>query len=108
MSLFPLKPTHKPVLAYYAALAQFHQHGHTTEGNTRPAFADLLDGCPMIPEGRSPQGIVGSGTSSRRPDAGCPHLALRLNRTKEHSQNPNRRLHTSHCPPKTNSCYLGR
>jgi len=52
MSLFPLKPTHKPVLAYYAALAQFHQHGHKTEGNTRSAFADM--GCPMIPEGRSP------------------------------------------------------
>jgi hypothetical protein len=45
MSLFPLKPTHKPVLAYYAALAQFHQHGNTTEGNTRSAFADLLKKC---------------------------------------------------------------
>jgi predicted helicase len=45
MSLFPLKPTHKPVLAYYAALAQFQQHGHTTEGNTRSAFADLLKKC---------------------------------------------------------------
>ncbi len=45
MSLFPLKPTHKPVLAYYAALAQFRQHGHTTEGNTRSAFADLLKKC---------------------------------------------------------------
>ena len=45
MSLFPLKPTHKPVRDYYAALAQFHQHGHTTEGNTRSAFADLLKRC---------------------------------------------------------------
>jgi predicted helicase len=45
MSLFPLKPTHKPVIAYYAALAQFHQHGHKTEGNTRSAFADLLKKC---------------------------------------------------------------
>src|SRR5260370_1916021 len=42
MSLFPLKPPHKPVLASYAALAQFHQDGHTTEGNTRPAFAAPL------------------------------------------------------------------
>ena len=42
MSLFPLKPTHKPIKAYYEALAQFHKHGHTTEGNTRSAFADLL------------------------------------------------------------------
>ena len=41
MSLFPLKPTHKPVIAYYAALAQFHQHGHKTEGNTRSAFASM-------------------------------------------------------------------
>ena len=45
MSLFPLKPTHSPVKAYYAALAQFHLHGHTTEGNTRSAFADLLKRC---------------------------------------------------------------
>jgi hypothetical protein len=41
----PLKPTHKPVLAYYAALAHFHQDGHKTEGNTRSAFADLLKKC---------------------------------------------------------------
>ncbi len=33
MSLFPLKPTHAPVKNYYAALAQFHLHGHDTEGN---------------------------------------------------------------------------
>ena len=45
MSLFPLKSTHKPVLNYYAALAQFHQHGHKTEGNTRSAFSDLLKKC---------------------------------------------------------------
>ncbi len=45
MSLFQLKPTHSPVKAYYAALAQFHLHGHTTEGNTRSAFADLLKRC---------------------------------------------------------------
>ena len=37
MSLFPLKPTHAPVKNYYAALAQFQKHGHTTEGNTRSA-----------------------------------------------------------------------
>jgi predicted helicase len=45
MSLFPLKPTHAPVKAYYAVLAQFHLHGHDTEGNTRSAFADLLKRC---------------------------------------------------------------
>ncbi len=45
MSLFPLKPAHAPVKKYYAALAQFQKHGHTTEGNTRSAFADLLKRC---------------------------------------------------------------
>jgi hypothetical protein len=45
MSLFPLKPTSTYVKAYYAALAQFHEHGHTTEGNTRSAFSDLLKRC---------------------------------------------------------------
>jgi hypothetical protein len=44
-SLFPLKPTHAPVKAYYAALKKFHEHGHTTEGNTRTAFAGLLKKC---------------------------------------------------------------
>jgi hypothetical protein len=42
MSLFELKPTHAPVKKYYEALAQFQKLGHTTEGNTRSAFADLL------------------------------------------------------------------
>jgi hypothetical protein len=45
MSAFQLKPTHKPVKDYYAALALFHKHGHKTEGNTRSAFADLLKRC---------------------------------------------------------------
>jgi predicted helicase len=45
MSLFPLKPTHAPVKKYYEALAQFHKLGHTTEGNIRSAFADLLKRC---------------------------------------------------------------
>ena len=42
MSLFPLKPNSTYVKKYYAALTQFEEHGHTTEGNTRSAFADLL------------------------------------------------------------------
>ena len=45
MTLFPLKPAHAPVKAYYAALQRFLDHGHTTEGNTRSAFADLLKRC---------------------------------------------------------------
>jgi hypothetical protein len=32
MSLFHLKPTHAPVKAYYAALAQFQLRGYDTEG----------------------------------------------------------------------------
>jgi len=44
-SLFTLKLTHAPVKNYYAALAQFHQHSHDTEGNTRSAFADILKKC---------------------------------------------------------------
>jgi hypothetical protein len=38
------------VKAYYAALAQFHRHGHKTEGNTRSAFADLLKKCASLVE----------------------------------------------------------
>jgi hypothetical protein len=49
MSNFPLKPTHAPVKAYYAALAQFHIHGHKTEGNTRSAFAAPLKKCCSHP-----------------------------------------------------------
>jgi hypothetical protein len=41
----PAEATHAPVKNYYAALAQFHLHGHDTEGNTRSAFADLLKKC---------------------------------------------------------------
>ena len=45
MSLFPLKPASAHVKRYYQALARFHKEGHTTEGNTRSAFADLLKHC---------------------------------------------------------------
>jgi type I restriction-modification system DNA methylase subunit len=45
MSLFSLKSTHAPIKAYFAALTQFQQHGHISEGNTRSAFADLLKKC---------------------------------------------------------------
>lgn len=34
MSLFPLKPG-----------STYAKHGHTTEGNTRSAFADLMKRC---------------------------------------------------------------
>jgi predicted helicase len=45
MIAFPLKPASAYVKAYYAALAQFEKHGHTTEGNTRSAFDALLRKC---------------------------------------------------------------
>ena len=45
MNLFPLKATSTYLKAYYAALVQFHQGGHTTEGNRRSAFADVLKRC---------------------------------------------------------------
>ena len=56
MSNFTLKPAHAPVKAYYAALAQFHLHGHKTEGNTRSAFADLLKVCCSPVEEHQPKG----------------------------------------------------
>ena len=45
MSLFPLKPTSAHIKKYYEALAQFHKLGHTTEGNIRFAFEELLRRC---------------------------------------------------------------
>jgi predicted helicase len=45
MNLFPLKASHRSVKAYYEALATFTKHGHSTEGNTRSAFSDLLKKC---------------------------------------------------------------
>jgi hypothetical protein len=53
MSHFPLKSTHAPVKNYYAALAQFHQDSHVTEGNTRSAFADILKNVPRPTAGIS-------------------------------------------------------
>jgi hypothetical protein len=45
MSLFPIKPPHKPVKDYHAAPAKFQKFGHATEGKTRSAFADILNRC---------------------------------------------------------------
>ena len=45
MSIFPLKQTSAHVKKYYDALAVSHKHGHTTEGNTRFAFEELLRRC---------------------------------------------------------------
>lgn len=45
MEVFGLKPTHKPVVAYYEALAKFDQLGVKHEGAVASAFEDLLDHC---------------------------------------------------------------
>ncbi len=45
MTSLNLKPTHKPVKAYYAELSQFERLGATHEGAVRSAFQSLLQGC---------------------------------------------------------------
>ena len=45
MTNLNLKPTHKPVEDYYAALAQFEQLEVRHEGAVRSAFQSLLQGC---------------------------------------------------------------
>ena len=45
MSTLNLKPTHKPVKSYYAALDQFAQLGITHETAVRAAFQSLLEHC---------------------------------------------------------------
>jgi predicted helicase len=56
MATLNLKPTHKPVAAYYDALAQFGRLGVKHEGAVRSAFQNLLEHCArqagrtLIPE----------------------------------------------------------
>jgi len=45
MPTLNLKPTHKPIKSYYAALAQFANLGVTHETAVRAAFQDLLQHC---------------------------------------------------------------
>jgi predicted helicase len=45
MTSLSLKPTHKPVKAYYDALAQFEKLGVKHEGAVRSAFQTLLEHC---------------------------------------------------------------
>lgn len=40
--MLELKPSHKPVLNYFAELAEFEKHGHSNEMTVRNAFQDLL------------------------------------------------------------------
>ncbi len=56
MASLNLKPTHKPVTAYYDAIAQFEKLGVKHEGAVRSAFQNLLEHCArqagrtLIPE----------------------------------------------------------
>jgi hypothetical protein len=45
MNVLTLKPTHKPVIAYYEALARFKKLGVKHEGAVSSAFEDLLEHC---------------------------------------------------------------
>ena len=45
MSTLNLKPTHKPVKDYYAALERFAQLGVRHESAVRAAFQTLLESC---------------------------------------------------------------
>ena len=45
MPTLNLKPTHKPVKAYYESLGQFDQLGVTHETAVRSAFQSLLESC---------------------------------------------------------------
>lgn len=45
MATLTLKPTHKPVQAFYASLAKFEKLGVKHEGAVRSAFQELLDHC---------------------------------------------------------------
>jgi len=45
MQRLELKPRHKPVQNYYAALRQFDDLGVTHETAVHPAFQGLLDYC---------------------------------------------------------------
>ena len=45
MTTLNLKPTHKAITAYYAALDRYQQHGITHETAVRAAFQALLEAC---------------------------------------------------------------
>ncbi len=45
MPTLNLKPTHKPVKAYYESLGQFDRLGVTHETAVRSAFQSLLESC---------------------------------------------------------------
>jgi hypothetical protein len=42
MQQLEIKPSHKPIKQYYAALAEFEKHGATKETSVRAAFQEIL------------------------------------------------------------------
>ena len=69
MRTLELKPTHKPVQHYFAALRQFDDLGVSLEGAVKSAFHALLDHCA-----RQHDWTFASEWEIRRP---CQHLGLR-------------------------------
>ena len=55
MPMLELKPTHKPVQTYYAALRQFDDLGVSHEGAVKSAFHGLLLACEFRERPRSQQ-----------------------------------------------------
>ena len=73
MPSFTLKPTHKPIKAYYAALKQFDRLSVTHETAVRSTFQSLLEYCgrqfdlTLVPEHSMPPLIRGArGVKNRR------------------------------------------
>ena len=79
MPTLNLKPNHKAVTAYYAALDRYQQHGVTHETAVRAAFQELLEACARqlnwtmiceytlrIPEGSRGTGPRATGPPGRR------------------------------------------
>src|SRR5438876_11755751 len=91
----PIKPTHKAVKQYYAALQSYRNHQVTHEGASETAFGRLLEetakshGWKLIPKQR-----LKVGKSSIAPDGTLPRPvqhALRLLGGQGHRRRPRRR-----------------
>lgn len=65
MIQFPIKAGSAYVKKYYEALRHYHQHGYTTEGNTRSAFADLLKRCASAYDWRLVEEYQFKGTNKQ-------------------------------------------
>ena len=80
MQRLELKPTHKPVQNYYAALRQFDDLGVTHETAVRSAFQGLLDHCArqhdwtLVPEWEIRRALTPNGSApSAEFGIACPN-----------------------------------